>query len=114
MIALTNSLLKSGELANCSLELFVMSKAAFQTKHRERDRFVSRVLKEPKIFLIGDAGELENLVKTGQLKAHPVDAREIEQLLVAARRNLADARVTSISTSPALIHEAALSTILPR
>ena len=40
---------------------------------------------------------LENLVKIGQLKAHPVDGREIEQLLVAARRNLADARVTSIS-----------------
>jgi uncharacterized protein (UPF0332 family) len=40
---------------------------------------------------------LENLVKAGQLKAHPVDALEIEQLLVAARRNLADARVTSIS-----------------
>ena len=36
----------------------VMSKAAFLTKQRERDRFVSRVLKEPKIFLIGDAGEL--------------------------------------------------------
>jgi predicted nucleotidyltransferase len=36
----------------------VMSKAAFQTKQRERDRFVSRVLKEPKIFLLGDAGEL--------------------------------------------------------
>jgi predicted nucleotidyltransferase len=39
----------------------VMSKAAFQTKHRERDRFVTRVLKEPKIFLIGDAGELGKL-----------------------------------------------------
>lgn len=36
----------------------VMSKAAFQTKQREQDRFVSRVLKEPKIFLIGDACEL--------------------------------------------------------
>lgn len=39
----------------------VMSKAAFQTKHRERGRFVTRVLKEPKIFLIGDAGELGKL-----------------------------------------------------
>jgi predicted nucleotidyltransferase len=36
----------------------VMSKTAFLTRHRQRDRFVSRVLKEPKIFLIGDAGEL--------------------------------------------------------
>jgi uncharacterized protein (UPF0332 family) len=40
---------------------------------------------------------LENLLKIGRLKAHPPDAREIEQLLAAARRNLADARVTSIS-----------------
>jgi uncharacterized protein (UPF0332 family) len=40
---------------------------------------------------------LENLLKIGQLKLHPPDAREIEQLLVAARRNVRDARVTSIS-----------------
>lgn len=40
---------------------------------------------------------LENLLKIGLLKSHPPDAREIEQLLAAARRNLADARVTSIS-----------------
>jgi len=41
----------------------VMSKAAFQTKHREQDRFVARVLKEPKIFLIGDASELGKLAE---------------------------------------------------
>jgi hypothetical protein len=40
---------------------------------------------------------LENMLKIGQLKSHPPDAREIEQLLVAARRNVRDARVTSIS-----------------
>ena len=40
---------------------------------------------------------LENLLKIGQLKAHPPDAREIKRLLSAAERNLADARVTSIS-----------------
>src|SRR5262249_22517741 len=40
---------------------------------------------------------LQNLLKIGQLKIHPPDAREIEQLLVAARRNLRDAHVTSIS-----------------
>jgi predicted nucleotidyltransferase len=41
----------------------VMSKAAFQTKAREQDRFVTRVLKEPKIFLIGDASELGKLAE---------------------------------------------------
>lgn len=40
---------------------------------------------------------LQNLLKIGQLKPHPVDAEEIEQLLLAADRNLRDARVTSIS-----------------
>lgn len=40
---------------------------------------------------------LENLLRIGQLKAHPPDAAEIEQLLVAARRNVRDAHVTSIS-----------------
>lgn len=41
----------------------VMTKAAFQEKLRQGDRFVSRVAKEPKIFLIGDARELGKLAK---------------------------------------------------
>ena len=40
---------------------------------------------------------LANLLKFGQLKEHPSNAEEIERLLVAAQRNLRDARVTSIS-----------------
>lgn len=40
---------------------------------------------------------LENLLKIGLLKEHPVDGQEIERLLVAARRNLRDAHVTDIS-----------------
>lgn len=40
---------------------------------------------------------LENLLRVGQLKTHPVDAHEIEQLVLAARRNIRDAGVTSIS-----------------
>lgn len=40
---------------------------------------------------------MENLLKIGQLKPHAPDAAEIERLLVAARRNLRDAGVTSIS-----------------
>jgi predicted nucleotidyltransferase len=36
----------------------VMSNGAFRAKQRGRDRFISRVLKEPKIFVIGDASEL--------------------------------------------------------
>lgn len=40
---------------------------------------------------------LENLLKIGQLKPHASETAEIERLLIAARRNLGDARVTSIS-----------------
>jgi len=40
---------------------------------------------------------LENLLKIGQLKPHPSQPAEIERLLIAARRNLRDGRVTSIS-----------------
>jgi hypothetical protein len=37
------------------------------------------------------------LLKIGQLKEHPPDGEEIQRLLAAAHRNLADARVTAIS-----------------
>lgn len=40
---------------------------------------------------------LQNLLKIGQLKAHSPDAAEVQRLLAAAARNLADARVTTIS-----------------
>lgn len=40
---------------------------------------------------------LENLLKIGQLKEHPVEAEEIERLLMAAQRNLRDAHVKDIS-----------------
>jgi hypothetical protein len=40
---------------------------------------------------------LENLLKIGRLKSHATDAVEIQRLLDAARRNLADAHVEAIS-----------------
>lgn len=40
---------------------------------------------------------LENLHRIGQIKEHPQDASELRRLLAAAERNLADARVTTIS-----------------
>lgn len=41
---------------------------------------------------------LENLLKIGQLKEHSASAEEIEQLLVAAQRNLRDAQQKVISS----------------
>lgn len=40
---------------------------------------------------------LDNLVKTHQLQHHTATAEEVQRLLAAARRNLVDSRVTSIS-----------------
>lgn len=40
---------------------------------------------------------LQNLLKIGRLKVHEPNAAEVQRLLVAIRRNLADAAVTSIS-----------------
>ena len=40
---------------------------------------------------------LANLLKTGQLKEHRADQKEIDRLMAAAERSLADARSTSIS-----------------
>ncbi|TLM67190.1 MAG: DNA-binding protein [Deltaproteobacteria bacterium] len=40
---------------------------------------------------------LENLLKIGQLKSHVTDRSEVQPLLEAARRNLADADVAAIS-----------------
>jgi predicted nucleotidyltransferase len=41
----------------------VMTAAAFRTKYAEGDRFVTRLVKEPKIFLMGDAGDLGKLTQ---------------------------------------------------
>ncbi|MET0542233.1 MAG: DNA-binding protein [Variovorax sp.] len=40
---------------------------------------------------------LQNLLRIGKLKVHEATALELKQLMVAARRNLADAGVTEIS-----------------
>ncbi len=41
----------------------VMTEEAFQSKAREEDRFVSRIAKEPKIFLLGGAVEFAKLAE---------------------------------------------------
>ncbi len=41
----------------------VMTKPAFLAKQKQNDRFISRVAKEPKIFVIGDNGEFGKLAE---------------------------------------------------
>lgn len=47
----------------------VMSKADFRSKHAARDRFVTRIAREPKIFLIGTADEFGILAKNRTAQA---------------------------------------------
>ncbi len=41
----------------------VMTRASFRAKYKNEDRFVARIAKEPKIFVLGDANEFEKLVE---------------------------------------------------
>jgi hypothetical protein len=45
----------------------VMTKASFTAKLAERDRFVTRVMREPKILLLGDARELGLKLASGSI-----------------------------------------------
>jgi predicted nucleotidyltransferase len=53
----------------------VMTMAAFRARHRQGDRFVSRISAEPKIFLIGDASEFGKLAEDRAAKAAPGQRR---------------------------------------
>ena len=61
---------------------------------------------------------LENLLKIGQLKTHPPDRDEIQKLLAAAQRNLADAQIagnsaeTRFDVSYKAIMQAALAALM--
>ncbi len=56
--AVVGALTPAGEKLRRAINPVVMTKASFTKKLREGDRFVSRVVKEPKIFLMGDASDL--------------------------------------------------------
>ena len=78
----------------------VMPYEQFISKLNAGEQFVTRIMNEPKLFLIGDEndlGNLRNLEKIGQLKSHVTSSEEMKRLLEAARRNLADADVDVIS-----------------
>jgi predicted nucleotidyltransferase len=53
----------TGERLRRTVNPVVMTKSAFATKLAGGDRFVVRVAREPKIFLLGDAGEFAELAE---------------------------------------------------
>jgi hypothetical protein len=52
-----------GERLRRAVNPVVMTKSAFVTKLAGGDRFAMRVAREPKIFLLGDAGEFAELAE---------------------------------------------------
>jgi predicted nucleotidyltransferase len=71
-IAVVGALTPASEKLRRAVNPVVMTRAAFAAKLAGRDRFVSRVMRTPKVFLMGDASDLEELAESraalGQLK----------------------------------------------
>ena len=61
MVARGEAISKAAERLRRDVNPVVMTKAAFAAKAAAKDRFVSRIVREPKIFLVGDAGEFREL-----------------------------------------------------
>jgi len=61
--AVVAALSKAGERLRRDVNPVVMTKAAFATKASEGDRFVARVVREPKIFLLGNTSEFRELAE---------------------------------------------------
>lgn len=53
----------------------VMTRSAFEAKLASRDRFVARVAREPKLFLLGDAGEFAELAPDRTTEGAPARRR---------------------------------------
>jgi predicted nucleotidyltransferase len=54
---LVEALMPVGERLRREINPVVMTPQEFRTQLKARDRFVSRVAREPKLFIQGDAGE---------------------------------------------------------
>ena len=61
--AVVGALSRAGGRLRRDVNPVVMTKGAFEAKLASRDRFVARVAREPKIFLLGDAGEFAELAE---------------------------------------------------
>lgn len=57
------SLAPASERLRREINPVVMTVSAFGAKHAARDRFATRIAREPKIFLVGDAGEFAKLAE---------------------------------------------------
>lgn len=61
--AVVEALNRASERLRREVNPVVMTKAALEAKLGSSDRFIARVAREPKIFLVGDAGEFAELAE---------------------------------------------------
>ena len=61
--AVVEALSRAGERLRREVNPVLMTKAVFDAKLASRERFVARVAREPKIFLLGDIGEFPELAE---------------------------------------------------
>ena len=61
--AVVEAMSRTRERLRRDINPVVMSEASFRAKLRRGDRFVSRIAREPKIFLVGDAREFGELAQ---------------------------------------------------
>jgi len=61
--AVVGALSRAGERLRRDVNPVVMTKVAFEAKLARRDRFIARVAREPKIFLLGEPGEFAELAE---------------------------------------------------
>ena len=61
--AVVEALSPAGERLRRDVNPVVMTKTAFEAKLASHDRFIARVAREPKIFLLGDASEFAELAE---------------------------------------------------
>jgi len=65
------ALMPAGEKLRREINPVVMTPEAFRAKLKTRDRFASRVAREPKVLLKGDVGELGELAQDRAAKGAP-------------------------------------------
>lgn len=76
------------------------SEEGWVNKINGKNNFVLQIIKQPKIFLIGNADEFSefgNLVKTGAIKVEDYDENEFQGYLRSGEARLKDALIESLS-----------------
>ena len=71
----------------------VMTADWFTSQAEKKEHFISRVVEEPKIFVMGDANDFTILAE------HETDVVQVRRMLLAAQRSIDDVKNETINAS---------------